>query len=183
MAGCMGLSQAQQPWQSQQQLCCHNAVVSCLSLACIAHQRPPKLPVSSASYGMQWQLLSLLQAEYCCLQYFSPKGKQAFQSCRVSTACPMAFGLNMQALKSGQGIVLDLDFQDLMTEQEMRSLVGQLQFAYAANCKAEVPAHLYFTGFSVSAAVSSLPLGMHCSADVSIKPAGVGELVWQASAS
>ena len=89
----------------------------------------------------------------------------------------------MQALKSGQGIVLDLDFQDLMTEQEMRSLVGQLQFAYAANCKAEVPAHLYFTSFSVSAGMNSLPLGMRCSADVSIMPAGVGELVWQASAS
>ena len=71
----------------------------------------------------------------------------------------MAFGWNVQALKSGQGIVLDLDFQDLMTEQETRSLVGQLQFAYAANCKAEVPAHLYFTSLNVSAAVSSLPLG------------------------
>ena len=72
----------------------------------------------------------------------------------------MAPGWNVQALKSGQGIILDLDFQDLMTEQEMRSLVGQLQFAYAANCKAEVPAHLYFTSLTVSAAVSSLPLGM-----------------------
>lgn len=70
---------------------------------------------------------------------------------------------NVQALKSGQGIILDLDFQDLMTEQEMRSLVGQLQFAYAANCKAEVPAHLYFTSFNVRAAVSSLPLCMNCS--------------------
>ena len=76
---------------------------------------------------------------------------------------PVSFCLNMQALKSGQGIILDLDFQDLMTEQEMRSLVGQLQFAYAANCKAEVPAHLYFTSFNVSTAVSSLPLGMNFS--------------------
>ena len=67
----------------------------------------------------------------------------------------MTSGWTVQALKSGQGIILDLDFQDLMTDQEMRSLVGQLQFAYAANCKAEVPAHLYFTSFNVSAAVSN----------------------------
>ena len=101
-------------------------------------------------------------------------------------SCPRAFFSILQALKSGQGIILDLDFQDLMTEQETRSLVGQLQFAYAANCKAEVPAHLYFTSFNVSAAASSLPIHM-CGSLLSGRhvnmPAGVGKLGWQASAS
>ena len=53
-----------------------------------------------------------------------------------------------EALVSGQRIVLDCDFASLMTEQEIRSLMQQLSYCYSANSRAEVPAHLIFSGIA-----------------------------------
>lgn len=58
----------------------------------------------------------------------------------------------MQALQEGQGIVIDLDFEEQMTESEVRSLCGQLQYAYSSNTRAAVPCHLYFTSLQGSIA-------------------------------
>ncbi|KAK9828386.1 hypothetical protein WJX81_002797 [Elliptochloris bilobata] len=49
------------------------------------------------------------------------------------------------AVQSGQRIIIDLDFADFMTDQELRSLAQQLSFSYAANARAAVPAHLHLT--------------------------------------
>ena len=91
-------------------------------LAWNAQEGPPKLPGSAAFGGKQWRELSGLQAlaEYPCLSMKEAGVPEHF----CQRFRPMAFSLYVQALKSGQGIILDLDFQDLMTEQEMRSLVG-----------------------------------------------------------
>lgn len=51
-----------------------------------------------------------------------------------------------QALETGQRIVIDMDFADLMREGEIRSLVQQVGFCYSANARAAVPGHLILTG-------------------------------------
>lgn len=53
------------------------------------------------------------------------------------------------ALETGQKIVIDLEFADLMHEGELKSLCSQLTYLYSSNSKAEVPAHLIFTGLQV----------------------------------
>ena len=40
---------------------------------------------------------------------------------------------------------MDLDFEDKMTEGELRSLCQQLSYCYSANCNAEKPFSLHFT--------------------------------------
>jgi hypothetical protein len=40
---------------------------------------------------------------------------------------------------------VDLDFEDKMTEGELRSLCQQLSYCYSANCNAEKPFSLHFT--------------------------------------
>ena len=52
-------------------------------------------------------------------------------------------------MQHGQGVVIDLDFEKQMTETEIRSLCGQLQYCYASNTRAAVPCHLYFTSLQV----------------------------------
>ena len=51
-----------------------------------------------------------------------------------------------EALRSPYSVVLDLEFVDLMTEKESRSMAKQLTYCYSANIKAAVPLCLYFTG-------------------------------------
>ena len=51
-----------------------------------------------------------------------------------------------EALRSPYSVVLDLEFGDLMTEKESRSMAKQLTYCYSANIKAAVPLCLYFTG-------------------------------------
>ena len=51
-----------------------------------------------------------------------------------------------EALRSPYSVVLDLEFGDLMTEKESRSMAKQLTYCYSANTKAAVPLCLYFTG-------------------------------------
>ena len=65
--------------------------------------------------------------------------------------------LNLQAMQDGQGVVIDLDFEKQMTETEIKSLCGQLQYCYASNTRSAVPCHLYFTSLQVvqSSCVSS----------------------------
>lgn len=51
-----------------------------------------------------------------------------------------------KALESGQQIVVDLDFADLMLDSELKSICGQLAYCWHVNCTANLPAHLVLTG-------------------------------------
>lgn len=55
----------------------------------------------------------------------------------------------LQALQSGQKIVIDLDFADYMTDTEQRSICQQLGYCWHANCAARAPAHLALTSLHV----------------------------------
>ena len=50
------------------------------------------------------------------------------------------------AAKTGPHLVIDLDFWELMTEQERKSLVSQLAFCVGHNKRSEKPCGLHFTG-------------------------------------
>ncbi|KAL4457476.1 hypothetical protein ABPG75_012341 [Micractinium tetrahymenae] len=50
-----------------------------------------------------------------------------------------------KALESGQKVVIDLDFADLMREPERKSICGQLAYSWHANCAAQHPLHLVLT--------------------------------------
>lgn len=54
-----------------------------------------------------------------------------------------------QGLTQGQRIVIDLDFEGLMTPQEQSSIANQLMHSYSANSRAAVPCHLHFTSVKV----------------------------------
>lgn len=56
-----------------------------------------------------------------------------------------------KALVSGQRVVIDLDFEGLMTPAELSSICNQLMHSYSANSRAAMPCHLHFT--SVTGAV------------------------------
>jgi tRNA (guanine9-N1)-methyltransferase len=43
-------------------------------------------------------------------------------------------------------VILDLDFEHLMEERDLRSLVSQMNFCYGANMQATDPVHLIFSG-------------------------------------
>lgn len=49
----------------------------------------------------------------------------------------------------GQRLVVDLDFEGLMTAAEVSSICNQLMHAYSANSRAAVPCHLHFTSVKV----------------------------------
>ena len=53
-----------------------------------------------------------------------------------------------QAMQTGQRIVIDLDFEDCMTDGERKSLSQQLMYCYSSNCNAAVPCHLVLASFS-----------------------------------
>lgn len=50
-----------------------------------------------------------------------------------------------KALETGQKVVIDLDFADLMREPEQKSICGQLGYSWHANCAAQHPLHLALT--------------------------------------
>lgn len=52
-------------------------------------------------------------------------------------------------MQGGQRIILDLAFYDLMTETEVKSLCHQLVHMYAANGRADNPAHVILTSLQV----------------------------------
>ena len=54
-----------------------------------------------------------------------------------------------QALESGQRIVLDLSFADLMREGELKSICSQLGYCWHANCSAAQPAHMVLSSVEV----------------------------------
>lgn len=58
--------------------------------------------------------------------------------------------LYSQAMAEGQSIIIDCDFEEQMTESEIKSLCGQLQYCYASNIRATKPCHLSFTSLKVS---------------------------------
>ena len=47
----------------------------------------------------------------------------------------------------GMRIIIDLGFDHLMTESELKSLAQQLIYCYSANSKSPSPCHLMFTDF------------------------------------
>lgn len=51
-----------------------------------------------------------------------------------------------QAKLHGQNIVIDLEFNDLMTPPELNSLVQQIMYCYAVNGRCTSPGHLWLTG-------------------------------------
>ena len=53
-----------------------------------------------------------------------------------------------QALLTGQRIIIDLEFPDLMHLGELRSMGQQVTYCYAANSKASTPAHLILSGIN-----------------------------------
>lgn len=52
-------------------------------------------------------------------------------------------------MESGQRLVVDLDFADLMLDSESKSMCKQVGYAWHANCAAAVPAHLVLTSVQV----------------------------------
>jgi hypothetical protein len=46
--------------------------------------------------------------------------------------------------------VIDLDFEGLMPESDVKHLIQQLCFSYSANSKASNPVHLHLLGLKVS---------------------------------
>ncbi|CAL9047447.1 tRNA (guanine(9)-N1)-methyltransferase isoform X1 [Musa acuminata AAA Group] len=51
-----------------------------------------------------------------------------------------------RAAEVGPKVVLDLEFSDLMTPNEIHSLVQQIMYCYAVNGRCASPAHLWLTG-------------------------------------
>ncbi|XP_043698568.1 tRNA (guanine(9)-N1)-methyltransferase [Telopea speciosissima] len=51
-----------------------------------------------------------------------------------------------RAKEEGQKIIIDLEFSDLMTPNEIHSLVQQIMYCYAVNGKSPLPGHLWLTG-------------------------------------
>ncbi|GIL92228.1 hypothetical protein Vretimale_18460 [Volvox reticuliferus] len=52
-----------------------------------------------------------------------------------------------QSLEGGPRVIIDLDFEKYMTENDIRHLVKQLGFSYAANKQVERPVHMMLTSF------------------------------------
>lgn len=53
-----------------------------------------------------------------------------------------------EALSTGLRFVIDLGFDELMTEQEIKSLAQQLIYCHSVNTKSTSPCHLVFTDFT-----------------------------------
>ena len=51
--------------------------------------------------------------------------------------------------REGQRILIDLDFADMMTHEEIKSLCKQLLYCYSANVRAQNPAQLILTSAEV----------------------------------
>ncbi|EFJ52924.1 hypothetical protein VOLCADRAFT_120245, partial [Volvox carteri f. nagariensis] len=67
-----------------------------------------------------------------------------------------------QSLETGPRIVIDLDWEKRMNENDLRHLVQQLSFSYAANKQVDRPAHMVLTSFKggVAALANKLNPGM-----------------------
>ncbi|XP_019179452.1 PREDICTED: tRNA (guanine(9)-N1)-methyltransferase isoform X2 [Ipomoea nil] len=52
-----------------------------------------------------------------------------------------------RAKESGQNFIIDLEFSDLMTSNELHSLVQQIMYCYAVNGRCASPAHLWLAGY------------------------------------
>jgi hypothetical protein len=54
-----------------------------------------------------------------------------------------------QGQREGQRILIDLEFADKMTHEEIKSLCKQLLYSYSANVRAQKPAQLILTSAEV----------------------------------
>uniref|UniRef100_A0A1D1ZQL9 tRNA (guanine(9)-N(1))-methyltransferase n=1 Tax=Auxenochlorella protothecoides TaxID=3075 RepID=A0A1D1ZQL9_AUXPR len=68
------------------------------------------------------------------------------QPCPASTSTATSTHACMQALVKGQRLIVDLSFEDKMTDAELKSLCQQLAYCYSANARSSKPMHLIFTG-------------------------------------
>ncbi|GIL67053.1 hypothetical protein Vafri_20488 [Volvox africanus] len=68
-----------------------------------------------------------------------------------------------QSMDGGPRIIIDLDFEKYMTENDIRHLVKQLGFSYAANKQVERPVHMILTSFKdgVAAVANKMISGMN----------------------
>jgi hypothetical protein len=73
----------------------------------------------------------------------------AGQAAVVSVSQSETTATPVQALTQGQRLVVDLDFEGLMTPAEVSSICNQLMHSYSANSRAAVPCHLHFTSVKV----------------------------------
>ena len=99
----------------------------------------------------------------------------------ISPVCWLLTCLNSQAMAEGQSIIIDCDFEEQMTETEIKSLCGQLQYCYASNVRASKPCHLSFTSLKVSSILTlwsyqeqCFPTGLYCT-DVIASHIGSGQ--------
>lgn len=58
----------------------------------------------------------------CCLQERQQQGKSRKEALQ-------------QALQTGQRLIIDLDFQDFMSDSELKSLCKQVVYCWSANLK------------------------------------------------
>ncbi|XP_072980977.1 tRNA (guanine(9)-N1)-methyltransferase [Typha angustifolia] len=65
---------------------------------------------------------------------------------KVSEEREIKIGRLRRAAEVGQKLVIDLEFADLMTANEIQSLVHQMMYCYAVNGRCASPAHLWLTG-------------------------------------
>jgi tRNA (guanine9-N1)-methyltransferase len=63
----------------------------------------------------------------------------------------------LQSLKSGQRIIVDLEFEDKMHPSELKSLCQQLSYVYSTNKRSPTPCHLILTGVQVRERASAAP--------------------------
>ncbi len=72
---------------------------------------------------------------------------QQSREARIAAAATAAAAKAARAAAPTASCVVDLDFQDLMDERELRSIAQQLMFSYAANRRVKAPLQLHFTSF------------------------------------
>lgn len=73
------------------------------------------------------------------------------QLCPASTSTASSTHACMQALVKGQRLIVDLSFEEKMTDSELKSLCQQLAYCYSANARSSKPMHLIFTGVQAGA--------------------------------
>eukprot|EP00951_Prasinocladus_malaysianus_P000787 scaffold5559_cov51-Prasinocladus_malaysianus.AAC.2 len=116
-------------------------------------------------------LIELQQRPYACYSHVRRKAQEleAYRAGAKSKKAERKSGKEdvktrlKEAMVSGQRIVIDLDFEDKMKENEMRSLCQQISYSYSANRGARHPCHLYLTSYKARAWIlqSLLSPGAH----------------------
>jgi len=59
-------------------------------------------------------------------------------------------------------VVVDLDFEEQMTQSEINSICHQLMHSYSANSRAAAPCHLHFTSIKARSLLLPVSGGLVC---------------------